>query len=234
MPFASAGIAASDVSTFSTLPFRTSTTAFVQVLPWPSISRPKRTALAVSSAETSQQKKAINREIASLIRMEPRHVRKLPSIQPLEKSFTGLHDQLLVFRLQLQLVVGVRLCAWGRLVAQFVLQSQVLTDLIIDLSQARRTRDCKDAPPRTLGKLLQCSQARIERGRSAYVASAETVSHAVKNGVDLDVCALRLLNGLGERPTATVVPTIAENHHGLASRLACQSVLRNHVNCVIQ
>src|SRR5450631_405945 len=139
MTFASAGTTASEESTFSILPFRTSTTAFVQVLPWPSISRPKRTALGVSNAERSQQMKAINREIASLIRMEPRHVRKLPSIKPLEKSFTGLHGQLLVFRLQLQLVVGVRLCAWGRLVAQFVLQSKVLTDLIIDLPQAHRT-----------------------------------------------------------------------------------------------
>jgi hypothetical protein len=73
-------MAASDVSTFSILPFRTSTTAFVQVLPWPSINRPKRIALGVSNAERSQHKKTISRERASLIRMEPRHVRKLPSI----------------------------------------------------------------------------------------------------------------------------------------------------------
>src|SRR5665213_2239091 len=45
-----------------------------------------------------------------------------------EKSFAGLHGQLLVLRFQLELVIAVRLCVWGRLVAQFVLQSQVLLD----------------------------------------------------------------------------------------------------------
>src|SRR5258708_40190022 len=65
---------ASDANTFSIWPSRTSTTAFVQVLPWPSISRPKRIALGVSNADRSQQKKAMNRQIAIFIRTAPRHV----------------------------------------------------------------------------------------------------------------------------------------------------------------
>src|ERR1700722_3282855 len=72
------------------------------------------------------------------------------SLTWLEKSFAGLHCQFLVFRLQLQFVIAVRLGVWGRRVAEFVLQPQVIGNLREDVSQAHRAGDSKYPPTRTI------------------------------------------------------------------------------------
>jgi len=70
----SLGIGLSADTTLSIFPFRTSTTAFVQTLPLPSIRRPRRIALAASEADSSQQREKESSQIATLVRISPRHV----------------------------------------------------------------------------------------------------------------------------------------------------------------
>jgi hypothetical protein len=152
----------------------------------------------------------------------------------LKETPPSLHHQLLILSFQLQPVITIRLSILRRSIPQFILKPQVITNLFINLPQTQTTRNSKHPSARALRKFLQSFPSRIAPRSMPRRTAAQIVKHAVEDGVNLHIPALCLFNRLRDRPAASIIPAIAQDHHSLPPRLIGKCILSHQKHRIVQ